>query len=96
MIIWQETWQGMLKYLPHTHMIKCAKSGEPIYVDRVGSVDHDKLATVATKEDLIHGHLVMMEFQVQYLRKIRLLFVHTDVLCHLVDTFPHWSSAATV
>lgn len=45
------------------------KKGQPIYIDCTGRADVDKVLSLVTKEEVVHTHILLMEWQARVLMK---------------------------
>jgi hypothetical protein len=52
----------MARYFPHAHH-GFDKQGQPIYIDRTGLLDVESVLELVSKEEVLHSHIIMMEYQ---------------------------------
>jgi hypothetical protein len=52
----------MARYFPHAHH-GFDKQGQPIYIDRTGLLDVESVLEQVSKEEVLHSHIIMMEYQ---------------------------------
>ena len=57
-----EKFQHLTRYFPHSHH-GFDKRGQPIYIDCTGQMDVDSVLEGVSKEDVLHSHIIMMEYQ---------------------------------
>ncbi len=58
----KEKMRHLVQGFPHSHH-GFDKKGQPIYIDRTGQLDVESVLEFMTKEEVLHSHIIMMEYQ---------------------------------
>lgn len=71
---------------PHAHH-GFDRKGQPIYIDCTGQLDVDKVLEVCSVEEVLHSHVIMMEFQNRLLMAVASARTGSTIhkMCNIVD-----------
>ena len=78
--------QHLTRYFPHAHH-GFDKKGQPIYIDCTGQMDVESVLEGVSKEDVLHSHIIMMEYQNRVLMAQGSAKMGSTVhrMCNIVD-----------